>query len=89
MALGAKSKTIIMQFLTEAIVLTIIGGMLGVILGVGASLALTKVMSLPTTIAYESIGLAVFVSCLIGIVFGWYPAYKASRLQPIEALRYE
>ena len=85
MALGAKSKTIIMQFLTEAIVLTIIGGMLGV----GASLALTKVMSLPTTIAYESIGLAVFVSCLIGIVFGWYPAYKASKLQPIEALRYE
>ena len=85
MALGAKSKTIIMQFLTEAIVLTIIGGMLGV----GASLALTKVMSLPTTIAYESIGLVFFVSCLIGIVFGWYPAYKASKLQPIEALRYE
>jgi putative ABC transport system permease protein len=89
MSLGAKSKAIISQFLTEAVVLTITGGIIGVLLGVGASLILTKTMSLPSTISYHSIGLSVVVSCLIGIVFGWYPAYKASKLQPIEALRYE
>jgi len=89
MSLGAKSKTIIMQFLTEAVVLTITGGMIGVVVGVGASIIITKLMSLPTTISYSSIGLSVVVSCLIGVVFGWYPAYKASKLQPIEALRYE
>lgn len=89
MALGAKGKTIITQFLTEAIVLTLSGGLIGVILGVGASVIITKVMSMPTTISYHSIGISVVVSCLIGIIFGWYPAYKASKLQPIEALRYE
>ena len=89
MALGAKSKTIIMQFLTEAVVLTLLGGLIGVVVGIGASIILTKMQSLPTTISYSSIALSVIVSCIIGIVFGWYPAYKASKLQPIEALRYE
>jgi putative ABC transport system permease protein len=89
MSLGAKSRTIITQFLMEAVVLTITGGMIGVLIGVGTSIIITKVMSLPTTISYQSIGLSVVVSCIIGIVFGWYPAYKASKLQPIEALRYE
>ncbi|NMB91339.1 FtsX-like permease family protein [candidate division WWE3 bacterium] len=89
MSLGAKSRTIITQFLTEAVVLTITGGMLGVLIGVGASTIITKAMSLPTAISYQSIVLSVVVSCLIGIIFGWYPAYKASKLQPIEALRYE
>ena len=88
-ALGAKRKTIITQFLAEAMILTILGGVIGVLIGVGASFILTKVMSLPTTIAVGSIGLAVVVSSIIGIVFGWYPAQKASKLQPIEALRYE
>jgi putative ABC transport system permease protein len=88
-ALGAKRKSIITQFLVEAIILTITGGVIGVIVGVGASLILTRVMSLPTTLAVGSIGLAVVVSSVIGIVFGWYPAQKASKLQPIEALRYE
>lgn len=88
-ALGAKRKTIITQFLVESIVLTITGGIIGVIIGVSASLVLTKVMNLPITISTGSIGLAVIVSCVIGVVFGWYPAQKASKLQPIEALRYE
>jgi putative ABC transport system permease protein len=88
-ALGAKKKTIISQFLTEAIILTVLGGFLGMILGIIISFILSKVMSLPFTISISSIALAIGVSGVIGIVFGWYPAKKASDLQPIEALRYE
>lgn len=88
-ALGAKKKTIITQFLTEAIMLTVLGGFLGMLLGVLISFILAKVMSLPFTISVSSIALAIGVSGFIGIVFGWYPAKKASDLQPIEALRYE
>ncbi|RJR26466.1 FtsX-like permease family protein [candidate division WWE3 bacterium] len=88
-ALGAKRKAIITQFLIEAIVLTITGGLIGVMLGVGVSYLLTKVMSMSFVISVNAIGLAFGVSALIGILFGWYPAQKAARLQPIEALRYE
>lgn len=88
-ALGAKRKTIITQFLVESVVLTITGGLLGVIVGLVASVVLAKVMDLPNAISVSSIFLAGSVSCVIGIVFGWYPAFKASKLQPIEALRYE
>lgn len=88
-ALGAKRKTITTQFLIESIVLTLAGGVIGVILGVGVSVLITKAMGLPLVISTPSIILAVGVSCLIGIIFGWYPAKRASKLQPIEALRYE
>ncbi len=88
-ALGAKRKTITKQFLVESIVLTLTGGVLGVLLGIGVSLIITKTMGLPSVISITSISLAVGVSCLIGIIFGWYPAHRASKLQPIEALRYE
>lgn len=88
-ALGAKKKAIIYQFLTEAILLTIIGGALGMILGIIISYVLSKIMGLPFTISFSSISLAIGVSGVIGVVFGWYPAKKASDLQPIEALRYE
>jgi len=88
-ALGAKKKTIITQFLTEAIILTVLGGFLGMILGILISFVLAKVMNLPFTISVNSVLLAIGVSGVIGIIFGWYPAKKASDLQPIEALRYE
>lgn len=88
-ALGAKRKTIITQFLVESIILTITGGIVGVAIGIGASMLVTNLMGLPSTLSYESIGLAVLVACTIGILFGWYPAQKAAKLQPIEALRYE
>lgn len=88
-ALGAKKKAIIYQFLTEAILLTVIGGFLGMVLGIIISYVLSKIMSLPFTISVSSIALAISVSGVIGVVFGWYPAKKASDLQPIEALRYE
>ena len=88
-ALGAKRKVIVMQFLIESVLLTIVGGSIGVIFGLGVSSLLTKMMSLPNTISVSSIGLAVVVSGVIGIVFGIYPAQKASKLQPIDALRHE
>lgn len=88
-ALGAKKKTIITQFLTEAIILTFGGGVLGIALGVLISYILSKTMGLPFTISIGAVALAIIVSGAIGIIFGWYPAKKASDLEPIEALRYE
>ncbi|HLD24968.1 MAG TPA: ABC transporter permease [Patescibacteria group bacterium] len=88
-ALGAKKRIIITQFLTEAIFLTVIGGAIGMIVGVITSYVLTKVMSMPFTVSPFAVLLALGVSGAIGILFGWYPAKKASDLQPIEALRYE
>lgn len=88
-ALGAKKKIIITQFLIEAILLTVLGGIVGMLLGIGISYVLSSIMSLPFTIAISSILLAMGVSGGIGILFGWYPAQKAANLQPIEALRYE
>jgi len=88
-ALGAKGKTIISQFLIESIILTFAGGIIGMTIGVIASLIISKIIGLPFTISIGSIVLAIGVSGAIGILFGWYPAKKASDLQPIEALRYE
>lgn len=88
-ALGAKQKVIITQFLIEAILLTLVGGLIGTLLGIGISFGLSKIMSIPFTISIQSILLAIGVSGAIGIIFGWYPASRAANLQPIEALRYE
>ena len=76
-ALGAKKKAIIYQFLTEAILLTVIGGILGMIFGIVISYVLSKTMNLPFAISISSIALAIGVSGVIGVVFGWYPAKKA------------
>lgn len=88
-ALGAKKKNIITQFLTEAIILTFAGGVIGMIVGVLISVIISKIVSIPFAISLGSVALAIGVSGAIGIIFGWYPAKKASDLQPIEALRYE
>jgi putative ABC transport system permease protein len=88
-ALGAKRKTVIMQFLVEAIILTLTGGIIGMGLGIGISYLLSKNFSLPFTVSASSVLLALVVSGGIGIIFGWYPARRAAGLQPIEALRYE
>lgn len=88
-ALGAKKKTIITQFLTEAIILTFTGGVIGAVLGVVASFVIAKIFSMAFVVSPASVLLAFGVSAIIGIVFGWYPAQKAAKLQPIEALRYE
>lgn len=88
-AIGAKRKDINFQFLAEAIILTFIGGFAGVVLGWLISLAASKFAGLPAQMTFSSIGLAFGVSAGIGVIFGYYPALRASRLNPIEALRYE
>ena len=88
-ALGAKKKTIITQFLVESVILTFTGGLIGIVLGVILALIYSRVTSSLFVISGSSVLLAFAVSSVIGIVFGWYPAKKASDLQPIEALRYE
>jgi len=88
-ALGAKRKTIVTQFLTESIILTFGGGIIGIIIGVIFSYIYSVFNSSIFTISFGSVMLAFLVSVGIGILFGWYPARKAASLQPIEALRYE
>lgn len=88
-AIGAKRKDIVTQFLTESIMLTFSGGVLGVCFGWLAAYAVTKFASISTSVTWDSVLLAFGVSALIGIIFGYYPAKRAARLNPIEALRYE
>ncbi|MGJ8744819.1 ABC transporter permease [Polaribacter sp.] len=89
MAVGAKGADILMQFLIEAILISITGGLLGVILGLGATVFIEKFLSWPTSVALYSIIISFAVCAVTGIFFGWYPARKASALDPITALRYE
>ena len=88
-AIGAKKRDISIQFLTEAVALTMTGGIIGVIIGYGASYVITLTGLLSATVSLYSVLLAVGVSMFIGIVFGYFPARRAAALNPIEALRYE
>jgi putative ABC transport system permease protein len=88
-ALGAKKKTITTQFITESIILTFTGGIVGMILGIIASYVISRLLNSLFIVSASSIILAFAVSVGIGILFGWYPARRAANLQPIEALRYE
>ena len=89
MAVGAKERDILLQFLAEAVLLTFSGGLIGIALGVGSALLISLFFSWPTLISSQSIVLAVVFSSAIGIFFGFYPARKAAALNPIDALRYE
>ena len=88
-AIGARKKTILGQFLTEASVLTSIGGIIGVMTGIGLSKVVGKVTGSPTAISIPSIVIAVLFSTVIGVVFGLLPSVKAANLNPIDALRSE
>jgi len=88
-AVGAKRRDILVQFLIEAIVLSLIGGGLGLVLGISGSKIIASIAGWPTVVSLNSIGLAFFFSAGIGIIFGVFPARRASRLNPIDALRYE
>jgi putative ABC transport system permease protein len=89
MAVGAKRKHILLQFLIEAMSLSLLGGLLGIVLGVFAARATTVIAGWPTIISFESIAAAFLFSLFVGLFFGLYPANKAARLNPIDALRYE
>ena len=89
MAVGAHSKDILLQFLIEAVTLSSMGGIIGIVLGLTASKILSSVAGWPTLVSVNSIVVSFVFSAAVGIFFGFYPAQKASRLDPIEALRYE
>ena len=89
MAVGAKTWDIRLQFIIEAFLLSLVGGIIGIITGVSTSVTLSNLSGWPTVVSPVSIFLAFGFSGLIGVFFGFYPAYKASLLNPIDALRYE
>ena len=96
MALGARPRDILRQFLVESIVLSSIGGVIGISLGVSASVGVTAIMNKilpsadwPLVVSLPAAGVALGFSAAVGMFFGFYPARRASRLDPIEALRYE
>ncbi len=89
MSIGARGIDILLQFLIEAIVISVTGGIIGVVLGIISSQLITALLSWPTLVSQSSIILSFIVCAVTGIFFGYYPAQKASRLDPIEALRYE
>jgi len=89
MAVGARAWDIMRQFLTEASLLCFLGGVIGIVLGRLGSLGVWWFLRWPTEMSLSAIAAAVCVSVAVGVIFGFYPAWKASRLDPIEALRYE
>lgn len=89
MAVGARGKDILRQFLLEAILLSLLGGTIGVLLGIFSSHLFVNLLNWPVTITSYSVVLAFVFSTVVGVFFGWYPARKAARLIPMEALRYE
>ena len=89
MAVGAKGSDILLQFLIEAVTLSSLGGVLGVAAGWGGAKALSSIKNWPTLVSADSVIIAFVFSAAVGIFFGFYPARKASQLDPIDALRYE
>jgi putative ABC transport system permease protein len=89
MAIGSRGSYIRMQFLAESVILCMVGGLIGVLVGIGLSLAIARVMGWPSFVSPEAASIAFLFSAATGIFFGYYPAHKAASLDPIEALRYE
>lgn len=88
-AIGATKRAVLMQFLIEAVIVSILGGIIGILFGIGSSLLLAKIAKWSIAISPSSVFMAFGFSAMVGIIFGYLPARKASRLSPIEALRYE
>lgn len=88
-AIGAKNKDILTQFLIEAVIMTLSGGVVGIILGISGAFLVSITVGVPFVISIPAILIAVGVSTMVGIIFGLYPARRAARLSPIDALRYE
>lgn len=88
-AIGAKRKDILMQFLIEAVVLTVVGGAIGIVLGIGIGFLIANAIHVPFGLPIIPVIASVSISIIIGVAFGSYPAYRASKLSPIDALHYE
>ena len=88
-ALGAQKSDIILQFLLETVFLTTCGGVMGILTGVGIAKIITMYSGMPTVYSVWSILASLIISCLVGIIFGTYPAYKAAQQNPIKVLRSE
>jgi len=88
-AIGATESDVLRQFLSESVVLSLVGGILGILFGIAASMTITKVLGWNILISPTAIASAVVFSMAVGIFFGFYPARKAAMLDPIEALRFE
>jgi ABC-type antimicrobial peptide transport system permease subunit len=88
-AVGARARDVLLQFLVEALTLSMVGGAIGLVLGFAASGMLTWVLEWPTAVSLSAIGLAFGIAAAVGVFFGFYPARRASRLMPIDALRHE
>ena len=89
MAIGARAQDIRLQFLVEALLLALIGGVIGIFTGIIAAIIFGAISKMPVIFTLFPIFLSFTFSALVGIIFGYYPAYKASLLNPIDALRYE
>jgi len=89
MAIGAKGRHVLVQFLFEAVTLSIVGGTIGVALGIGFSSLFAKLLGWPIIVSPASVILSFGVAATVGVIFGFFPAFKASTLDPIDALRYE
>ncbi|HNY01324.1 MAG TPA: ABC transporter permease [Bacteroidales bacterium] len=89
MSVGARGRDVLLQFLIEALLISLLGGIIGISIGVIASQIIVKILNWPVTVTAASILMSFLFSSAIGIFFGWYPARKAARLNPIDALRYE
>ena len=89
MAVGAKGQDVLWQFLVEAISLSLVGGVIGVVLGFAVAQGLTQFLAWPTTVPPDAIAVSVGFAAVIGVIFGFYPAWKGAQLDPIESLRFE
>jgi putative ABC transport system permease protein len=89
LAIGAQKMDIVVQFLAEAVLISVTGGIIGVVIGIVASMLITKFAGILTLVSPVSVFISFFVSASVGIIFGYSPAKRASEKDPIESLRYE
>jgi putative ABC transport system permease protein len=89
LAVGARGRDVLRQFLLEALILSLAGGVLGIVAGLGGAFTIADLFQWPTRVSSAAIGVAVAFSAAIGVFFGYYPAQRAAALDPIEALRHE